>query len=344
VLLAPKLLFAQIKIPDASFEDVDVFTDKFFTWKVCQGTPYVFNNNSSFSSQYHPNKMIQTNGDYCAHIVGSADTSIVSDSINQIIGIQISCPLRMGKKHFFFIDLSTIIYNDNNQFVAPGSIQVLLGDSLCKYQQIAWTSPILDSVWHRYKVEFIPDDNYQYMALKGWCLIPEGVGSVWVDNLSDIYIDDKIGDVKLNVTKQQIAAGECVQLSSEVFTTYKTITWSSEPQGFSSTLQNPKEVCPTQTTKYKVQLTDSCGYNAWDTVTVYVHHECGYNLPTFIKTNESLVANYEGLSMVIYNSIGQLVYQAENYNDTWQPTTKGLYIVFVRCVNGSKRSFKLVVE
>jgi hypothetical protein len=70
VLLAPKLLFAQIKIPDASFEDVDVFTDKFFTWKVCQGNPSVFDINSSFSNQYLPSKMPPTNGGYCINLGG----------------------------------------------------------------------------------------------------------------------------------------------------------------------------------------------------------------------------------------------------------------------------------
>ena len=344
LVLNSKAVNAQIAISDPSFEDVDFNLQKFYTWKVCQGTPYVWVKEASFGNQFQPSSRPPTNGDYCIHL-GGGDIDTLS-YLNQIIGIKLGCPLLKSKPHYFYFDLSSIVVYLNNPLDNQdrGQIRILLGDSLCKYNQVAWVSPMLDSVWQRYKVEFIPDDNYQYLAIEGWCITKGSTGDEWVDNLSPIYIDDKIGDVKVSVTKQQIAAGECVQLSSEVFTTYKTITWSSEPQGFSSTLQNPKEVCLTQTTKYKVQLTDSCGYNAWDTITVYVHNECGYNLPTLIKTNESLVANYEGLSMAIYNSIGQLVYQTENYNDTWQPTTQGLYIVFVRCVNGSKRSFKLVVE
>jgi hypothetical protein len=101
ILIINTISCAQIIIPDPSFEDGDIFTESFYTWKKCQGLTQLFDNNSSYDIQYHPNKVYTRDGDYCIHIVGTQDTTLLPDSINQILGNKISCPLLKGKKHFF---------------------------------------------------------------------------------------------------------------------------------------------------------------------------------------------------------------------------------------------------
>jgi len=67
----------------------------------------------------------------------------------------------------------------------------------------------------------------------------------------------------------------CVTLNASGGSSY---SWSSDPDGFSSTEQNP-EVCPTETTTYTVLVTNGCTTTAEESVTIYVNDwRCGNKL------------------------------------------------------------------
>ena len=180
-------IFAQtISIPDSSFEDVDISTHQFFTWHICQYYPSPWIMGSNFGDAFTPTTQSPTNGTYCIN-VGGGGVSQGLYSFNKILGDQLNGTLQQWKKYYFYLDAACVVrfrFSTNGDI---GMLKILLGKHLCGYNQEAWLSPPLDSVWHRYKVEFVPNDDYQYIAIEGWSVTPDKYGVEWVDNLSSIY-------------------------------------------------------------------------------------------------------------------------------------------------------------
>jgi len=343
LLATHKLVFSQIVIPDSSIENVNSFSSQFFTWNICCNTPDPMDKFGSFGPNYHPAYMQPTEGNYYLHFVGGM---YFQDSLNEKLGVKLNCPVISNKKHFFFIDAACISVVDFLPQVTKGNLLVYLGNNQCDSSQLIWISPTLDTFWNRYKIEFLPTSNYQFILLKAFNINLSKIGIIWVDNLSSIYIQDKLGYVTATASQTTIAAGECVQLSSTANTNYDSVTWSNNTHNFYSNQLIPVEVCPTQTTTYRVQLHDACGYNSWDTITIYVNNECNFNLPNLLKVNQPLISasNYLSFAIKIYNSLGELVFKDDTYKNNWQTPTAGLYIANVQCVNGTQKKIKIVVQ
>ena len=189
ICLPNSLLFAQIKtihIPDPSFENAQVNTNTFYVWQVCNsyalgdmdGTLHL---NGDFPHVFYP-----TNGNRYIWM-GTLSTNLFSGSI----GIKLDSPTIKGKQHWFYIDATTCFAgNDSNvDSIVAGKVAVYLGDSLCGMQQQIWLSPRLDRVWHRYKVTFVPDSNYQYIRLMANCPVNNCGSHVFIDNLSNITVN-----------------------------------------------------------------------------------------------------------------------------------------------------------
>jgi PKD repeat protein len=117
-------------------------------------------------------------------------------------------------------------------------------------------------------------------------------------------------DAYLSTSPNPICLGDSAQLQAHIFVestgTY-TYSWSSDPSGFTSNLQTPPPVSPTQTTIYKLNVSDGIQYST---------HE----LPLVVHVNPASSAGDD--AVICENMNHQLQGSAENYSEIlW--TTSG---------------------
>ncbi len=270
LLLTLQPSFAQniITIPDSSFENSDPFTNQFFTWFKCQGQPTPWLAGENIGNNYVPSGMNPTQGNYYAHIIGGDIGAL--DSINQIIGVKLSTNLKKSKEYVFFLDASCVVIFKNNTNGDVGQIKLLLGKNLCEYNQIAWLSPPLDSVWHRYKVEFVPDDDYQFLSLEGWCVTPNKAGDTWVDNLSSIYEEAEqpvlppINNVTYNSSSKKLEiVCNATTLTNTTLVLYNMLGQQVAMQSFENNATNYMDVATLPAAIYLLELKAADGKKLW---------------------------------------------------------------------------------
>jgi hypothetical protein len=134
---------------------------------------------------------------------------------------------------------------------------------------------IKNITWQRYRVNFIPNQNYQYLTFGSFnaSAIPSdtfhsNIAYLGLDSISDIIVPH-YKFVKATIT--QDTATHCFQLSSIAAYGGLNFQWSSIPSGFSSSAQNPGLVCPVVNTSYIVSFTTPCGSIVYDTVFADMH-------------------------------------------------------------------------
>ena len=169
ILLPNKYLLAQtITVPDPSFENAVYQSTTFYTWKTCQ-TIGISALNGNFTAIYNrPPIYSPTDGNLYLWLATST-----LHNLSGSISVKLNTPTVKGRQHWFYIDAASAIahaglYADCDSLV-QGKAVIYLGDSVCGMQQQIWVSPLLDTMWHRYKVTFVPDSNYQYMRLTVMC-------------------------------------------------------------------------------------------------------------------------------------------------------------------------------
>jgi PKD repeat protein len=116
-------------------------------------------------------------------------------------------------------------------------------------------------------------------------------------------------DAYQTTTPNPICLGDSSQLNAHIFVestgTY-TYSWSSNPPGFTSNLQTPPPVSPTQTTIYKLNVSDGIQYST-------------HQLPLIVHVNPVVSAGDD--AMICENMNHQLQGSAENYSEVFWTTS-----------------------
>ncbi len=158
----------------------------------------------------------------------------------------------------------------------------------------------------------------------------EASNSFTVDVVIDILEVDAGNDL-------EIVESESVQITA-------TTTGGDEPFTFDWTCDQPEcaiddntqpviNVSPTQTTTYFVEVTESKGLIAYDTITVNVTpRPTALNIPTGFTPDGREPNNlwiiddiefFESAVVEVYNRYGTRVFRSEGYNEPWDGTYKG---------------------
>ena len=129
---------------------------------------------------------------------------------------------------------------------------------------------MLDSVWHRYKVEFVPDDNYQYIALEGWCITTGSTGDEWVDNLSSIYEEAEqpvlppINNVTYNSSSKKLEiVCNATTLTNTTLVLYNMLGQQVAMQSFENNATNYMDVATLPAAIYLLELKAADGKKLW---------------------------------------------------------------------------------
>ncbi|MFM2225200.1 MAG: hypothetical protein RJA07_1402 [Bacteroidota bacterium] len=260
---------AQIKLPNPSLDGGNNPNNAPQYWSICEPTPDVLPVSNYFTQMpYHGTSYVGL----------GAITSLLIQPTHQVmesVGILSMCNLIQGQEHFFnlyLIQLRLAGITDGDSI----QLKIWGGGLACDTAQLLWCSPVIkNTTWQRYRVNFIPNQNYQFLTFGSYeadappsDTISSLEAYLGIDSISDIILPHyKI--VKATIT--QDTATHCFQLSSAAAYGGLNFQWSSIPSGFSSSAQNPGMVCPVVNTSYIVSFTTPCGSIVYDTVFADMH-------------------------------------------------------------------------
>jgi hypothetical protein len=135
-----------------------------------------------------------------------------------------------------------------------------------------------------------------------------------------------VSEMAVNATADpaEICYGEMVQLNAEGFggSGSYTFSWTSDPEGFTSDIQNP-EVMPMENTTYFVEMNDGVN-NVSDQVTVAVHP-----LPVVYIGPDTSICQGEEVTFDAGMGFASYEWQDGSTGETFTATETGMYWVLV---------------
>ncbi len=292
----------QILFNNPSFElNISGINIKAYSWDTC-GIGFILPETTS--GLYEPKAI---NGSKYSYLFCSYE---YWNNIN--LSTNLNCPLIKYKIHSFKVYLATWFSFQKGDSEVYGAMQIYGGFAPCSYDELLWQSPVTDTFWRQYEAVFTPSKNYTYLTFAPKQSISGSyVTNMLMDGLSPIYIEN-LSEITASASTTEVKAGEGVQLQSIVNSNLiqppYSITWHSSLTDFTSTAQNPGEVYPVITTTYYVELKDSCGYKAWDSVVVHVnsggkvYYDFANQKIKVVFGSEDAGDNYQ---LTLYNAIGQ---------------------------------------
>jgi hypothetical protein len=222
--------------------------------------------------------------------------------------------------------------------IGSGELQIWGGYDTCSKIQLLWTSPTLTNPWKQYIATFIPNEAFTSIIF-----VPVADGGdgayLGLDNLSDI----KVLNYKFVQAVATTTDSLCYQLLAQGAYDNMSYSWQSMPNGFSSN-QQTNMVCPTINTTYIVTATTACGSIVSDTIFIKGHNN-SIKPTTLLSTQSAFRIQNDNhtiqLSLNIYNTLGQLIYQSINYQNDYRFIASGMYYYQI---NNNERGKVLVVE
>ena len=151
------------------------------------------------------------------------------------------------------------------------------------------------------------------------------------------------------ISAKEIYTSECVTVTAQATDTPVSVQWYSVPSGFSSNQLNAGTTCPIQDTKYIVATSDTCGIMSYDTVTVKIKKPLISNL--YRPHNEAgedkflIRGVYANTELVIYNSIGQILFHSSDYKNDFSIMNlpSAMYFYHIRYADGTELKGKFEV-
>jgi hypothetical protein len=333
-------VFGQIEFPNPSLEGIPGNGNTPFNWDTCNGyatcvCPFVF------AVPIYQKKAID--GLAYGYLFGD------NSNVNEILlSTRLNCPILANYHHSSEVYLFTL-YDDFTNPSYPGVLKIYGGNSTCSLHELLWTSPLLDTFWTKYRIDFTPKENYQFITLvtkPGIMNRSDLCSNTFVDGFSPIYIEN-LSEISATASATEIKAGEAVQLqsilNSNLIQPPYSITWHSSFKNFNSMEQNPGVVMPIITTTYYVELKDSCGYKAWDSVVVHVntggkvYYDFTNQKIKVVFGSDEATENYQ---LTLYNTLGQriatetLPVNIHEYEYSTAGLPNAMYFVSVRSKEG----------
>lgn len=281
------------------------------------------------------------------------------------ISQKLNCQVK--KNHEYEFDFAGASYFVYSQFVvfANGKMQFFLNHDTCSEDQLAYTSPYLDTTWGVYTARFTANDDYEWIMFRP---LFEGTGmELDLDALSSIYCVNA-HNVTVTSTKDTIVpkSNSCVQLSAQGdITTYDSLYWIKLPNDTFAYNLWGVTVCPDSDAVYLVAIHDSvadCAGTWWSFDTVQVRVDLGLSADGYsdMSTNLTISPNPSNTSVTVkipqifiggeafvYNSSGILLvrYFVSNSFQEYDVSrlAKGMYFLQVRNA-GQSIGKRLIVD
>lgn len=319
IVFITKGSFAQIYFSNPMMEGSPLENTPPSLWNICTPTP----DTQPINLIWYPWCLIAHQG--LTYLGLQTDSNFIGE-YHEAAGQFISCSLVPFKNNSFKLWLYE---NLNYQLIAYhyGAVcQLYGGFNQCELDTLLWQSPVLDSTWQEYEIDFIPNKPYTYLTFKANNFNAPGFNTqhsyIGIDALSEITVQG-FNFFSFPNTDTTINKGACVSFTATSDDTAATFYWSTTA-GDSVATADSINVCPTTTTTYVCTATLGCGQQFKDSVTITVLGGGSSGTP-IIKIPNLLSADdptwqiinlQSGTSVTIYNTLGQLVYKRKEYNNT----------------------------
>jgi len=237
------------------------------------------------------------------------------------------CLFKIGYTYSFDVFLASYIPVTNPTtfpYYSKVKLEVWLGSDSCQRNQQVYLSPLLDSFWVKYTIQFKPNADYGYFFFRGE--VPSEtpkLGEIDIDALSPIYV---VNAHELEAIEQDTLFYEkkqqCISLSATASASMDSVWWEQVGVGIISQQLNAGVVCVDSNTTFIVHGigTDStcAGYlPSSDTVRVRFYDPTSSQPEVVQKTMLNVYPNpakdyftieaEQSGKFQLYNSLGQLV-------------------------------------
>lgn len=260
---------AQIQLQNPSMEGTSCWgpCDPPLEWSYCEALFWVVDTSTTFWPEKVPNRAY----DSIAYVIleNQASTNDFG-SISQ----KVNCAFNAGFTYSLSVYCASWFEPNVFDSLYRGYLSLYLGVDSCDRQELVWQSPLLDSVWSRFDINFTPSNNSDWFIL--WPMRDTLIADIAVDALSPIYLINA-NQVNALSSDTAIYAGNCVSLeASSTNTTYDSLYWINAT---TNTTFSPNQwntlVCPDSSTMYLIAMrdsvTDCAGYKwSYDTIRVQV--------------------------------------------------------------------------
>jgi len=227
------------------------------------------------------------------------------------ISSQLSCPTVANASHIFALYLRSFIPPPPSPFPVgynvKGIVKIWLSIDSCTKGQLIYNTGLLDTIWTKFDIEFIPDNNYRaiYFEVEKGEFTPNSVvAEVLIDGISEITIE--VPNIA-HITSSNIK-GNCYQLQSTIATGIVATRYEWQ-QGNTviSKQASVNSLCITAPTTIHFTAWDACGYAYVDSVVLI-----NGNFFTALNATETtlqivMVKQPTESQLIIYNAIGQLI-------------------------------------
>lgn len=317
LLTASQFAFGQIDLLNSSFENghSDCSNTNIKQWNTCEIG--IYNCIIDTIQEARPDSAV--NGRFVAEV--SADNNYYG-SFSQYT----PCFLRQGVTYHFNVYMASYIPT-NNPTVFPyfsrGQVEIWIGEDTCKWQQMIFLSPLLDSVWANFTVTFTPNADYGYFFFRGHPPTTTPVlSTVMIDALSPISILNahQIHSFATD-TLLPIGSTACLNLNAYTDTTYQKVWWEQVGVGTIVSVPNAGMICTDSNATYIVHIlgADStcAGYlPSSDTVRVRFYDPNGITqleTAALLKIYPNPATNYVTITaevkgtLMLHDGLGRLV-------------------------------------
>lgn len=263
---------------------------------------------------------------------------------------------------------------DGNSPVFPnysrGKIEIWIGNDTCQWQQMIFLSPLLDSVWQNFTVNFVPNADYNYFFFRGHPPTTSPVlSTLMIDALSPISVTNaRQVEAITPDTTLPVGSSVCVNLQATATAAYNSVWWEQVGTGTISNQLNAGVHCVDTTTTFIVHIMGSdstcAGYMpSSDTVRVKFYNPNGigeiskaeikiYPNPADDKFNFTYSVTKAGtVSFSIFDIAGKLVRHSDlgqksagAYNAAAQIVDLAAGTYIVQLTTGSEMVYKKLIK
>jgi hypothetical protein len=230
----------QITFQNPSFEGTSAGADTVpLSWRICEGSPNIA------PIAVAPWLLPAHLGSFYIDM-GIGGTIVTPDTLPESFGQQLSCNLIPNKSSHFSCYAYSVTYYHSYEL---SRLQVWGAHSLCSREQLLWESGDIDTLWTRYDVSFIPNEDFNFIVFRTEHTHTNELGSeMGIDDLSPISIDN-YNFLSASFSDTIIKKYSCVTFAASSDDTTATYQWSSIPTGFNDTGKSVS-TCPLINTQY----------------------------------------------------------------------------------------------
>ena len=296
--------------------------------------------------------------------------TVEGNTYNGAFGQSFKCELVVGYTYSFSVALALIWGDVVPSFYKPGPISIYLGNNTCSYDELIFTSPILDTIWKVYEIEFTPAMNLNALIFRG---VPNNVSmnyNVDIDALSPIYV---VNAHQIHTYQQDtvlpIGSSACINLNAYADAAYDSVWWEQQGVGVISHQLNAGVHCVDSTTTFIVHIMgndSTCAGYLPSSDTIHIKFYDPNSISEPLSKNSIQVSPNPATDNInfkiylspeqaeaeikIYNALGALVHRF-TANETWsnypwavKNVANGLYFYDVTSNQSILAKGKIIVQ